>query len=364
MGFGTHLVHYDVAPDDPNQPNVTPIYQTATFEQDHVDVGGRFEYSRSGNPTRKVLEDHIAALESGTHGFAFASGMAAITCVCRLLSAGDEILADWDLYGGAARLFGRVLDRAGVRLNISDALDLDRFRAAITPATKLVYIESPTNPLLRVLDLRAVAQLAHERGLLVAVDSSAMTPYLQRPLELGVDIVIHSATKYLSGHSDVTAGIVVVKDAELAKRIYFLQNAEGNALAPFECFLLLRGLKTLKLRMDAQQKNAIAVAEYLRTQPAVASVGYPGFGALVTARLGSFERAKQFAEALKLFKIAVSFGSVTSGISLPATMSHASVPPEQMKTREIPRDLLRISVGIEDIDDLLADLAEQLALLG
>jgi cystathionine beta-lyase len=364
MKFGTRLLHYDPAPGDANRPVVTPIYQTATFEQEHVDSSGPFEYSRSGNPTRKVLEDHLAALEGGTRAFAFASGVAAITCVLRLLSTGDEILADWDLYGGTTRLFGRVVDRVGVTVKLSEGLDVERLRAAITPATKLLYVESPTNPLLRLLDLRSLATFAHDNGLLMAVDASAMTPYLQRPLELGVDIVIHSATKYLSGHSDVTAGVVVVKDEELAKKIYFLQNAEGNALAPFESFLLLRGLKTLKLRMDAQQKNAAAVAEYLRGHSSVTSVTYPGFGALLAVRVGTFERAKQLAEGLKLFKIAVSFGSVTSTISLPATMSHASVPPEYLAQREIPRDMLRVSVGAEDIEDLIADLDEQLALLG
>lgn len=362
--FGTKLVHFDPAPGDPNRPTSTPIYQTATFEQEHIDSTGPYEYSRGGNPTRRVLEDLLAELEGGTRAFAFASGVAAITCVLRLLSVGDEILADWDLYGGTTRLFGRVIDRAGITIRLSDALDLDRLRAAVTPATRLLYVESPTNPLLRVPDLQALAAFAHEHGLLIAVDASALTPYVQRPLELGVDIVIHSATKYLSGHSDVMAGVVVVRDPELAARIHFQQNSEGSALGPFDSFLFLRGLKTLKLRFDAQQENARAVVDYLKQHPAVENVLYPGFGALLCIRLGTFERAKQLAENLKLFKIAVSFGSVSSSIGLPATMSHASVPAEYLRQREMPRDLLRLSIGIEDVEDLLADLSAQLALLG
>ncbi len=376
MKFGTRLVHFNAAPGDPNHPMVTPIYQTATFEQENADTFGPYDYSRSGNPTRKVLEDQLAALEGGARAFAYSSGMAAISSVTHLLTAGDEILADWDLYGGTSRLFAQVLQRSGVRVVLSDANDLERFAAAITPATKMVYVESPTNPLLRVLDLSGLAKIAHDRGTLLCVDSSAMSPYLQRPLALGADIVIHSGTKFLSGHSDVMAGAVIVAEEALAREMYFLQNAEGTALAPFECFLVLRGLKTLKLRMDAQQRNTRLIASYLKTHPKVASVLYPGdpdhpgyvlqhkqangAGALISMRLPSAAAAKQLAESLRLFKIAVSFGSVTSTVSIPAAMSHASVAPEHQKTREIPRDLLRLSIGIEDSEDLLADLEEQL----
>jgi cystathionine beta-lyase len=374
--FGTQLVHFDAAPGDPNHPMVTPIYQTATFEQEHADGFGPYDYSRSGNPTRKVLEDQLAVLEGGARAFAYSSGMAAISSVTHLLRAGDEVLADWDLYGGTSRLFAQVLERSGVRVVLSDATDLERFTSAITPATKMVYVESPTNPLLRVLDLAALATIAHDRGILLCVDSSAMSPYLQRPLALGADIVIHSGTKYLSGHSDVMAGAVIVADEALAKETYFLQNAEGTALAPFECFLVLRGLKTLKLRMDAQQQSTRLIATFLKAHPKVVSMLYPGdpdhpgyalqarqasgAGALISIRVASAEAAKQLAEGLRLFKIAVSFGSVTSTVSIPAAMSHASVAPEHQKTREIPRDLLRLSIGIEDSEDLLADLDEQL----
>ena len=379
MRFGTQLVHFDAAPGDPNRPMATPIYQTATFEQEYADGFGPYDYSRSGNPTRKVLEDQLAALEGGARAFVYSSGMAAIASVTHLLRTGDEVLADWDLYGGTSRLFARVLERSGVRVMLSDATDLERFAAAITPATKMVYVESPTNPLLRILDLSGLAKIAHDRGVPLCVDSSAMSPYLQRPLALGADIVIHSGTKFLSGHSDVTAGAVIVADEALAKETYFLQNAEGSALAPFDCFLFLRGLKTLKLRMDAQQENAASVAAYLKQHSKVASLVYPGdtdhpgyalqqkqasgAGALISLRLSSAAAAKPFAEGLRLFKIAVSFGSVTSTVSIPAAMSHASVAAEHQKMRAIPADLLRLSLGIEDSQDLLADLEEQLSQL-
>jgi cystathionine beta-lyase len=319
----------------------------------------------------------MATLEGGARGFAFSSGMAAIACVTHLLRAGDEILADWDLYGGTSRLFGKVLERAGVKVNFADASDPASFAQAVTPATKMVYVESPTNPLLRVLDLQALANIAHTHGALLCVDSSAMSPYLQQPIRLGADIVIHSATKFLSGHSDVTGGIVIAANEALAKEIAFLQNAEGTALGPFDCFLLLRGLKTLKLRLDAQQRGAAAVVAFLKQNEKVNSVNYPGdpghagyalqqrqatgAGALLTIRTGSRETAKKLAETLQLFKIAVSFGSVTSTVSIPAAMSHASVPTEQRSSRDIPDDLLRLSIGIEDPQDLIDDLTQALA---
>ncbi len=379
MKFGTKLIHFNSAPDDPNRPMVTPIYQTATFEQEHADSFGRYDYTRSGNPTRKVLEDHMAVLEGGVRGFAFSSGMAAIGCVTHLLRSGDEVLADWDLYGGTSRLFGRVLERAGVRVRFADASDLQAFAAAITPSTKMVYVESPTNPLLRVLDLRGLAAIAHGAGALLCVDSSAMSPYLQQPITLRADLVIHSATKFLCGHSDVTGGVVIAASEQLAQEIAFLQNAEGTALGPFDCFLLLRGLKTLKLRMEAQQLSAARIVAYLKTHTAVTAVNYPGdpdhpgfalqqqqasgSGALLTLQSGSRARAKQLAETLQLFTIAVSFGSVTSTVSIPAAMSHASVPPEQRASRDIPDDLLRLSIGIEDTQDLLDDLERALSQL-
>jgi len=376
MKFASKLIQFDAAPGDRFRPTATPIYQTATFEQEHADRFGDFDYSRSGNPTRKVLEDHVATLEGGTRGFAFASGMAAITAVARTLRAGDEILADSDLYGGTCRLFTRVLERGGVTARYADAGDLATFAARITPNTRLIYVESPTNPLLRVLDLRALAALAHAHDALLVVDNSLMSPYLQRPLELGADVVLHSATKFLCGHADVTGGVVVVKDEKLAEDIAFLQNAEGNALGPFDCFLLQRGLKTLKLRVDAQQRNAQQIAEFLAADPRVERVFYPGLathpdyelqrsqasgaGSVLSFTAHSVEAAKAIAERAKMFQICVSFGSIHSTISLPGCMSHASVPPEIAATRELPPQLVRISVGIEDAGDLIADLDQAL----
>ena len=377
MKFASRLVSFDVAPGDQHRPMATPIYQTATFEQEEATRFGAYDYSRSGNPTRAVLEEQISLLENGTHGFCFSSGMAAISTVARLLRTGDEILADSDLYGGTCRLFTRILERSGITVRYADAGDPGAFAAQTSALTKLIYVESPTNPLLRVIDLRRIATIAHERGALLAVDNSAMSPYLQNPLDLGADIVLHSATKYLCGHSDVTAGVVVVKDPALADQIYFVQNAEGNALGPFDSFLFLRGLKTLKLRLDAQQQNAQAVAEFLQAHPLVRGVNYPGLtssagyelqkeqargaGAVLSFTSGSPELSSRFVEATRIFSICVSFGSINSTISLPGCMSHASVPPEVGALRDLPPDLIRLSVGIEDAGDLIADLEQAFA---
>lgn len=377
MKFASRLVSFDVAPGDPFRPMATPIYQTATFEQEEATAFGPYDYSRSGNPTRTVLEEQIASLENGTRGFCFASGMAAITSITRLLRTGDEILADSDLYGGTCRLFTRVLEGTGVTARYADASEVHAFAEQITERTKLVYLESPTNPLLRVLDIRQIADFAHYNGALLAVDSSAMSPYLQNPLDLGADIVLHSATKYLCGHSDVTAGAAAVKDEQLARRLYFLQNAEGNALGPFDAFLFLRGLKTLKLRLDCQQRNAQAIAEWLEEHPRVTAVNYPGLrtspgyllqrkqargaGGVLSFTTGSVELSRRIVQATRMFSICVSFGSINSTISLPGCMSHASVPPEVGALRELPSDLVRVSVGIEDAGDLIADLEQAFA---
>jgi cysteine-S-conjugate beta-lyase len=370
--FATRLVNYDASPGDINRPMATPIYQTSTFEQEKADSFGQYDYSRSGNPTRRVLEDQLAGLENGVRGFAFSSGMAAVTTAARLLRAGDEIVADWDLYGGACRLFSKVLDRAGVTVRYADAADPEAFAQSFSAKTRLVYVESPTNPLLRVIDLKAIAAHVHARGAIFCVDNSTMSPYLQNPLDLGADIVLHSATKFLSGHSDVTGGAIVVRDQALAEEIYFLQNAEGSALGPFDSFLLLRGLKTLKLRIQAQQNNADTVARFLSQHAQIRRVYYPGLancqgyriqqeqargaGAVLSFTTGSFDLSRRIAENAKLFRISVSFGSVHSTISLPGSMSHASVPAELQATRALPADLVRISVGIEDEEDLLSDL--------
>lgn len=372
MKFASRVVSFDPAPGDRFRPISTPIYQTATFEQEEADRFGEYDYSRSGNPTRSVLEKHLATLENGTRGFCYSSGMAAIGSVTRLLRSGDHILADSDLYGGTCRLFTKVLERTGITAGYGDACDPERFEELITPQTKLVYLESPTNPLLRVIDLRRIAAIAHAHGAWLCVDSSTMSPYLQNPLDLGADIVLHSATKFLCGHHDVTAGAIVVKDTALAEQLYFLQNAEGTALGPFDCFLLLRGIKTLKLRVDCQQRNAQTIARWLTAHEQVQRVYYPGLadtpgyelqrsqargaGAVLSFTTGSIELSKAIAKATRLFRITVSFGSVNSSISLPGNMSHASVPAEVLAERDLPRDLVRISVGIEDEQDLIDDL--------
>jgi cystathionine beta-lyase len=374
--FATKLVHFDAAPKDPYHPMVTPIYQTATFEQVHADSFGEYDYSRSGNPTRAVLEKQLAAMEHGVRGFCFASGMAAISTVTHLLKAGDEILADYDLYGGATRLFAKVLNRLGVTVRYTDAAELDKLSEAITPATRLIYVESPTNPFLRVLDLAAIGAIAKQHGLLFCVDGSVMSPYLQNPLDLGADIVMHSATKYLCGHSDVTAGVLVVKEEALAEQVYFLQNAEGTALAPFDSYLFLRGMKTLKLRIDAQQRSAQTIAEFLAAHPKVSEVFYPGLpshanyevhrrqarggGGLLSIRVGSGQAAKKLAEKAELFNISLSFGGLKSAISIPLKMSHSSVPAEMREARVVPEDLVRLAIGIEDVDDLIDDLRRSL----
>jgi cystathionine beta-lyase len=372
MKFASQLVSFNACPADPFRPISTPIYQTATFEQEHADQFGRYDYSRSGNPTRTVLEEQLAQLENADRAFAFASGLAAISSVARLFSAGDEILACDDLYGGTYRLFSKILNRTGVKVRYADACDLPEFAAAITPKTRLLYTETPTNPLLRICDIRALADLAHDHGALLCVDNSAMSPYLQNPLDLGADIVVHSATKYLCGHSDVTAGVVAVRSCELAEQIYFLQNGEGSALGPFDSYLLLRSLKTLKLRLDCQQASAGKIAEYLSTHSAVKRVYYPGLpghagydlhaqqargaGAVISFATGSFELSKRIVEATRIFRISVSFGSVNSSISLPGCMSHASIPAEVRGSRAFDADLVRLSIGIEDEEDLISDL--------
>ncbi len=374
MKFATRLLTFDPAPGDRFTPANTPIYQTATFRQDDATEFGEYDYSRSGNPTRAVVEKQIAALENGKRGFCFSTGLAAITAVTRLVSPGEEILACDDLYGGTYRLFSRILAKRGINVRYVDFNNLDAVAASINGNTKLVYLESPTNPLLQVIDIRAVAEIAHRSGVLVCVDNSTMSPYLQRPLELGADIVLHSATKFLCGHSDVMAGAVVVSDDQLGEEIYLIQNGEGGGLAPFDSFLLLRGMKTLSLRLDRQQSNARKIAEWLDAQPAVERVYYPGLaderqlrvhraqasgdGAVLSFITGDAEFSRTIVEATKLFNITVSFGGVNSTISLPNYMSHASIPQHLRQQKSIPADLVRVSVGAEDVEDLLEDLSQ------
>lgn len=376
--FSTLAVHAGQS-QDPTGAVMVPIFASSTFAQKAPGEHTGWEYARSGNPTRAAFERAVAELEGGSHGFAFASGLAAEASVLELLDSGAHIVAGDDLYGGSWRLFERVRRRtAGLDITYVDATDLSAVRAAITPQTRLIWLETPTNPLLKVADLAAIAALAKEKGVLVVVDSTFASPHIQRPLDLGADIVLHSATKYLNGHSDMVGGVVVVKDAELASRIGFLQNALGGVLDPFPAFLALRGLKTLALRMERHSANGLRVAEWLEGRAGIKRVLYPGlpshpqhdvarrqmhgFGGMISVELDSdLDGVRRFLAALKLFTLAESLGGVESLIGHPVTMSHGSIPAERRAALGITDNLIRLSVGIEDGDDLIADLERGLA---
>jgi len=378
-GLGTKAIHAGQAPDPSTGAVMPPIYATSTYAQSSPGVHQGFEYSRTHNPTRFAYERCVAGLEGGSRGFAFASGMAATATILELLDSGDHVVAMDDLYGGSFRLFERVRRRsAGLDFSFVDMTDAATFEAALTPKTKLVWIETPTNPLLKIVDIAAIAQIAHRHGTLVVVDNTFASPILQRPLEHGADIVMHSATKYLNGHSDMVGGMVIVGDnADLAERMAFLQNSAGAVQGPFDSFLALRGLKTLHLRMKAHCENAQAIAEFLQEHEAVQDVIYPGlsshpqhalaerqmdgFGGMLSFRVkGGFEAAKRFCERTQLFTLAESLGGVESLVNHPAVMTHASVPVETRARLGIGDDLVRLSVGVECFHDLSADLAHAL----
>jgi cystathionine beta-lyase len=366
------LIHGGIYGDKHTGAVSTPIYQTSTYEQDGLGQLRRWEYSRTGNPTRAALEDLIAELESGTHGFAFASGMAAITAVLHLFHSGDKIVISSNVYGGTFRVLDKVLRQFGLSTVIADTTDLNAFEASLTGDVKAVLIESPANPLLTITDIRAVSEITRRKGILFIVDNTFLTPYLQRPLELGADIVVHSATKYLGGHSDLIAGLVVVNEPELAERLHFIQNATGGILQPFDSFLLIRSIKTLGVRMDAHVKNAEHVAKVLVEHEAVSRVYYPGLpdaqgyevnrrqakngGAMISFELAGGYDYRTFFTGLKLIALAESLGGVESLACHPASMTHASIPQEIREQVGITEGLIRISVGLEHIDDLTADL--------
>jgi cystathionine beta-lyase len=357
--------------EDPYDAVSPPIYQTATFRQESATELGEYDYTRSGNPTRTILEEHLARLEGGSHGFAFSSGMAALSALMRLLQTGDEILAGDDLYGGTFRLLGKVLPRMGIAAKLVDATDPAKVRAAITDRTKLLLVETPSNPRLQICDIVALSAVARERGVRFAVDNSLLSPLQQQPLRHGADIVIHSGTKAFGGHSDATAGALIVNDEALARELKFFQNAEGTGLAPFECWLLLRGIKTLSLRTERQSQSARLIAEYLSCHSQVGRVYYPGLsahpgrqiherqatggGPVLSFTTGDAVFSKRLVEAARIFCIAVSFGSVHSTISLPLHMSHASTP-QHLRSGDVGQDLVRLSVGVEAASDLIADL--------
>jgi cystathionine gamma-synthase len=369
-GFETQAIHAGQDPDPATGAVVTPIYQTSTFAQSEVGVHQGYEYSRSGNPTRTALECCVAALEGGTHGLAFSSGLAGCDAILRLLRPGDHLLLPNDAYGGTYRLAVQVHGPAGIGVDPVELGDLDSLTAVWRPETKLVWVESPTNPLLSIADIAAVADFAHAHGALVAVDNTFATPYLQKPLDLGADIVVHSSTKYLGGHSDVVGGLVVVADADLAGRLAFLQNAAGGVPGPFDCFLTLRGIKTLAVRMDRHCDNAAAVVEMLVAHPMVDRVYYPGlpghrgheiaarqmrgFGGMVSFTVkGGEAAALEVARRTEVFTLAESLGAVESLIEHPHRMTHASVAGSPLA---VDPALLRLSVGLETTADLLADL--------
>jgi cystathionine gamma-lyase len=378
--FATRVIHAGQSPDPSTGAIMPPIYATSTSVQESPGVHKGYEYSRSQNPTRMAYERCIADLESGERGYAFASGLAAIATLLDCLDSGSHVIAMDDLYGGSYRLFERVRRRsAGLDFSFVDLSDVAALEAAIRPETKLIWVETPTNPLLKLVDLEAVASVAKKRGILTACDNTFATPWVQRPIELGFDVVMHSATKYLNGHSDMVGGILVAGDnAELAEQLAFLHNAVGAIQGPFDSFLALRGLKTLALRMERHCTNAQTVAEFLEAHPKVERVVYPGLkshpqhalaeqqmdapGGMVTAFLkGGLDQARRFLERVEVFALAESLGGVESLIEHPAIMTHASIPPEIRATLGISDGLVRLSVGVEGADDLLADLQNALA---
>jgi cystathionine gamma-lyase len=379
-GLGTRAIHAGQSPDPSTGAVMTPIYATSTYVQQSPGVHQGYEYSRSHNPTRFAYERCVAALESGTQGYAFASGLAATSTVLDVLDSGSHVICMDDVYGGTYRLFERVRRRsAGLDFDFVDLNDLDALAAALRPNTRLIWCETPTNPLLKIVDIARLAEFARQRGIWLAVDNTFSSPILQRPLELGAHLVMHSATKYLNGHSDIVGGMIVVgDDAGLAEQMSFLQNAVGGVQGPFDSFLALRGLKTLHLRMKAHCENAQQLAEWLQTHPAVDKVVYPGlashpqhalaarqmhgFGGMLSVWLkGGFDAAKRFMERTELFACAESLGGVESLVNHPAVMTHASVPVERRAALGITDNLVRLSVGVEDVADLRAELVAALA---
>jgi len=379
-GFSTRAIHVGQDPDPATGAVIVPIYQTSTYAQSEVGVHKGYDYSRTANPTRAALEACLASLDGGTYGLAFASGMAAEDTVLHLLETGSHVVASDDVYGGTFRLFHRVLERVGLRFTFVDATRTHRVTDALRDETRLIWIESPTNPLMKLIDIAEVARVAHERGILVVVDNTFASPYCQRPLELGADVVHYSTTKYLGGHSDVVGGALVTSDEERYQQLKFLQNAVGGVPGPFDSWLVLRGLKTLAVRMRQHSANAMEVACFLEQHPSVKRVYYPGlmshpqhelarrqmtggFGGMLSFEVrGGVEAAREVARRTRLFTLAESLGGVESLIELPALMTHASLPVERRAEVGIDDGLIRLSVGIEDAEDLISDLRQALTL--
>ena len=378
MKFGTKAIHHGISPDTATGAIMTPIYQTSTYVQESVGKHKGFQYSRTGNPTRAALEANVAAIENGTHGAAFGSGLAAIDCVIKMLNPGDEVISTNDLYGGTFRIFKTIFEKYGIKFHFVPMGNLSAVEEKLNENTKLIWVETPTNPTMKIIDIVAMGKLAKANNVLLAVDNTFATPYLQTPLDLGADIVMHSATKYLGGHSDVVMGVLVVKDEKIAKEMYRIQNSSGAICGPMDSFLVLRGIKTLHLRMREHCKNGKAIAEFLVNHPKIDKVYWPGlpshpnheiaksqmkdFGGMIsfTTAGDKLEDALEIVKKCKLFALAESLGGVESLIGHPSTMTHAAIPKEEREAAGVTDSLIRLSVGIEDEEDLIADLEQAL----
>jgi cystathionine beta-lyase/cystathionine gamma-synthase len=372
MGFATDCIHAGQTPDPSTGAVSMPIFQTSTYVQEGIGKHKGYEYARTQNPTREALERNVASLEGATHGFAFGSGLAALDAVLKLFKSGDHIVCGENVYGGSHRLMERIYGNLGIRVSFVDMRDVGNIERALTPATRMIYCETPTNPMMNLTDLAAVGDLTQAHGYLYVVDNTFATPFFQRPLEHGADIVLHSTTKYLNGHSDMVGGLLVTSRDDLAERLGFIQNAAGGVPGPMDCWLALRGIKTLPLRMRQHDNNGRRIAEWLTRQPAVKKLFYPGlpshpqhelacrqmtgFGGMISLDLGDPGRARRFVEQTRIFALAESLGGVESLIGHPASMTHASVPPAMRQAMGLTESLIRLSCGVEDTDDLIGDL--------
>ncbi|MBX2949669.1 MAG: cystathionine gamma-synthase [Crocinitomicaceae bacterium] len=379
MKFGTKAIHAGVKPDEATGAIMTPIYQTSTYVQEGVGNHKGYEYSRTLNPTRHALEKSLAALENGNYGACFGSGLAAIDCIIKMLNPGDEVISTNDLYGGTYRLFRTIFEKYGIIFHFVDMTDVKTIEEKVNANTKLIWVETPTNPMLNIIDIKAVAAVAKKAGALLGVDNTFATPYLQSPLDLGADIVMHSVTKYLGGHSDVVMGALICKDEKLATEMYRIQNSSGAVTAPMDSFLVLRGIKTLHLRMQRHCENGEKIAKFLANHPKVDKVYWPGFethpnhhiakeqmrgfGGMVSFTLKGnvLEEALNIVKKVEIFALAESLGGVESLIGHPATMTHASIPKEEREKTGVVDTLIRLSIGVEDADDLIADLEQAFA---
>ena len=374
MKFNTKVIHAGVEPDSATGAIMTPIYQTSTYVQDEVGKHKGFEYSRTGNPTRAALESSLAAIENGKYGACFGSGLAAIDCVIKMLNPGDEVISTNDLYGGSYRIFKTIFEKYGIKFHFVDMLNLENIKDALNEKTKLIWIETPTNPMMNIIDIKSIVEMVKDSDAIVGVDNTFATPYLQRPLDLGADVVMHSVTKFLGGHSDVVMGALVTSNDAIAEEIYRIQNSSGAVCGPMDSFLVLRGIKTLHLRVQRHSENGKIIAEFLKNHPQVDMVYWPGFeshpnhevakkqmsdfGGMVSFTLkdDSLEKAKRIVSKTKLFTLAESLGGVESLIGHPSTMTHASIPREERLKSGVKDSLIRLSVGVEDAVDLVKDL--------